>query len=183
MLSRLEYLTLKQTAKPLTFSISDKSESKLFGDDLFEFALSDYEQETAFYHQHNYGLSPSHWATETAFQENLKILSTETTADDEEFVNIYEGIKYPIVGFQFHPEIATSAMSKFHDFPHSNRAIYLNRYFADWFVEQARKNTNKMDFYNEETLLLIGNYAKVETDTYYGGVYLFESDWDRFTST
>jgi hypothetical protein len=90
------------------------------------------------------------------------------------FVDIFEGIKYPLIGLQFHPEKATSAFSKFHPFPHSNRSILLNRFFADYFVAEARKNGNKFPTLEEETEHLIGGYAKVETDTYYGGAYLFE---------
>lgn len=132
-------MTLKQTAKPLQFSFTDPKETNLFNSELLEFDISDFNSEPAFFHQHNYGISPYWWEKESVLRENLRILSVEEDRIGNEFVNIYEGINYPIIAFQFHPEKATSAFSKYQEhFPHSNKSIYLNRYFADYFVNLAR---------------------------------------------
>ena len=58
-------------------------------------------------------------------------------------------------------------------------AIYLNRFFADYFVNEARKNFQALDPV-EEVKLLIGNHKKTETSSYYGGVFLFKADLDNF---
>lgn len=106
--------------------------------------------------------------------ENLRIVSTETDENGDKFVNMYEGIKYPIFGTQFHPEKGSASMFKFRDFEHTNSAQQLNRYIADFFVQEAKKNTNKFPTYAEEVAALIGNYEKLETTSYYGGLYLFD---------
>lgn len=120
--------------------------------------IEEFKTKDNFFHQHNYGISPNFWETEEALARELRIISVETAVDGNEFVNIYEGINYPIYGLQFHPEKATSAMSKFNPFPHSNSAIYHNRYFADFFVNEARKSTNKFTYSHEEVEALIGNH-------------------------
>ena len=137
--SKMSRRTLKQEARPLTFDIKNKWESRMFSSPLMEFELSDFETEPAFFHQHNYGITPEQWERYSKLSETLRIVSTDLDKDGIEFVNIYEGINYPIYGFQFHPEKATSAMSKFQKaFDHSNKSIFLNRFFADFFVNEAR---------------------------------------------
>lgn len=50
----------------------------------------------------------------------------------------------------------------------------MNRYFADWFVHECKKNDNRYGYYSHEVEALIGNYDFYSTDTYYGGIYLFK---------
>lgn len=110
--SRLSLFPLKKTPAAIHFE-PDASVSKLFNSEILDFPMSDFEEQDVFYHQHNYGIAPSKWDQEESLRNELKILSTEWDTEGKEFVNIYEGINYPILGLQFHPEKATSAMSKF----------------------------------------------------------------------
>jgi hypothetical protein len=87
---------------------------------------------------------------------------------------MYEGITLPIFGTLFHPEKAVGSMSKFNNFNHSNEGVQLNRYFADWFVRECKRNPYSYSSYTAEVEALIGNYDYFSTDSYYGGIYVFK---------
>lgn len=65
-------------------------------------------------------------------------------------------------------------MSKFNNFSHTNEAVQLNRYFADWFVRECKKNPHSYSSYNAEVAAQIGTYDYFSTDSYYGGIYVFK---------
>ena len=60
------------------------------------------------------------------------------------------------------------------NFLHTKFAIENNRYFADFFVGECRKNDFKFSSYEEETSQIIENWETVATTDYYGTVYAFK---------
>ena len=50
----------------------------------------------------------------------------------------------------------------------------VNRHYADFFVDQARKSPNKFANYDEELTNLVENYDLIVTEKYEGAVFAFE---------
>ena len=57
-----------------------------------------------------------------------------------------EAFKYPFYGVQFHPEKYMS-FEPSGNFLHTQFVIENNRYFADFFINEAKKNNNKFTSY------------------------------------
>lgn len=51
--------------------------------------------------------------------------------------------------------------------------MFYNRYFADFFVHECRRNPNAFASYADEARSVTENWAVVNTDGYYGAVYVF----------
>eukprot|EP00349_Pseudokeronopsis_sp_Brazil_P010254 CAMPEP_0202978512 /NCGR_PEP_ID=MMETSP1396-20130829/84905_1 /ASSEMBLY_ACC=CAM_ASM_000872 /TAXON_ID= /ORGANISM="Pseudokeronopsis sp., Strain Brazil" /LENGTH=119 /DNA_ID=CAMNT_0049717495 /DNA_START=671 /DNA_END=1030 /DNA_ORIENTATION=- len=66
------------------------------------------------------------------------------------FVASMEAFDYPFFGVQFHPEKPMATFYEATNVNHSERSQYYNRYFADFFVDQARRNFNHFDSFEEE---------------------------------
>jgi len=147
--SLLDNHLLKQANRAITFTVADLATTKLFGDiESYFLVKSDFENNEAFFHSHNYGVTTSVFNGQTSMTDNFDIISTEVDALGVEFVNIIEHKTYPIFGTMFHPEKAVSAMSKFNNFGHSMEGAQLNRYFADMFIREAKKNNHGFTTYS-----------------------------------
>uniref|UniRef100_H3BHD7 folate gamma-glutamyl hydrolase n=2 Tax=Latimeria chalumnae TaxID=7897 RepID=H3BHD7_LATCH len=105
-------------------------------------------------------------ATQT-FQRNIKlrhfysVLSTNTDMYGVEFVSTMEGIKYPMYGVQWHPEVNRFLWEKDLAFPHSAKAVQLSSQLADFFVNEARKSFHRFPSAEEEKAALIYNYSPI----------------------
>ena len=87
-----------------------------------------------------------------------------------------EAYNYPFYGTQFHPEKYQFSFHPDSNFLHTNTSIVYNRYFADFFIEQARKNNNQFPSYEVETNEICENFDTIVTTTYYGTVYVFKKE-------
>ena len=107
----------------------------------------------------------------------MKDLYTATTIGydqyGEPFVNTYESTRYPFYGSQFHPEKAAYVFSPGFNLEHHDDYINLNRHFSEFFVQEARKNSNHYDTYHEERKHLVENYDCIVLHHYLGEVYMF----------
>lgn len=172
--SKLTLRVLKQANRALDFAITDISTSKFFEDiDATYFSQTDFENSEVFFHSHNYGTPVSWFTGNTALTTAFDLISTEVDENGDDFINMIEHKTYPIFATMFHPEKAASAMSKFNSFSHSMEGVQLNRYFADMFIREAKKNNQGFTLYSQEVDALIGNHPSQQTDSYYGGVYVF----------
>ena len=66
-----------------------------------------------------------------------------------------EAKSYPVYGTQFHPEKNNFEWVKEDEpIPHSIDAVRMSQYFANFFVQEARKSTASLsdDKYNEESI-------------------------------
>lgn len=102
------------------------------------------------------------------------ILSTSLDSNGTTFVSSAEYNKHPFVGIIFHPEkIAYEWNSKL-NITHSKKALLASRYFYDWLVQEAKKNSHSFNSAEEENSALIYNYDATYSNDYYEQVYLFK---------
>ena len=81
-----------------------------------------------------------------------------------EFVAFLEAKNYPIWATQFHPEKnAYEWTKKYDNIPHTKDAISSASEFANFFVEQSRKNLHQFETRDMEEAHLIYNYAPAFT--------------------
>ena len=73
------------------------------------------------------------------------------------------GVKYPFYGLQWHPEKAAFEWHPEKDTRHSWDAIRLGQYFANFFVNEARKNNNTFGSYEEELKWVIAKHQPTFT--------------------
>lgn len=117
-------------------------------------------------------------------------LAYSSDSNGLEFITVFEAIKYPFYGVQFHPEKPPfEFVIKMHqlNIPHSRESIAVSRYFADFFVQQARLNSHsvsrvsiqdeliyafqptytaiKHDMYEQRYLFPFGSHAEDKTTT------------------
>lgn len=75
-------------------------------------------------------------------------LAYSTDKNGIRFIAIFEAIRYPFFGVQFHPEKpAFEFVNKFEqlNIPHSRESIAVSRYFADFFVQHAQQSGHRFD--------------------------------------
>ncbi|XP_014209476.2 chitobiosyldiphosphodolichol beta-mannosyltransferase-like [Copidosoma floridanum] len=90
--------------------------------------------------------------------EEFHIISYNHDRNDKKFISTFEHVAFPFYGVQFHPEKIQFEWVKGKNISHSFDAIKANRYFADFFVNEARKNFNHFSNVKEENEALIYNY-------------------------
>ena len=75
-----------------------------------------------------------------------------------EFISTIEHRRYPFYGVQFHPEKNLFEWVRNKNISHTAHAIKASQYFADFFVNEARKNDNHFEDSKAEDLYVIYNY-------------------------
>ncbi|CAG9088040.1 unnamed protein product [Plutella xylostella] len=93
------------------------------------------------------------------------------------FIASLEHKRYPFYGVQFHPEKSSFEWKLSKKYPHSKKAVKVNRYFMDFFVDECRKSNHAFDSVAEENSYLIYNYKPTFTGVLgsaYHQCYLFE---------
>lgn len=101
---------------------------------------------------------------EEAFEQNdllkdWRILATSVDANGLEFISVFESHKYPFYGVQFHPEKVNFEFRKGANIPHNMDAIAVSQFFANFFIQEARKNDHKYPDCESESRALIYNYV------------------------
>ena len=109
-----------------------------------------------------------------AIKDFYRPLSTSVDIYGKTYVSTMEAYKYPFYGVQFHPEKYSYSFKPDENFLHTRFSIENNRYFADFFIGEAKKNDFKFDSYEEECDNYVEHYDVVPTLTYYGSVYAFK---------
>ncbi|XP_058795648.1 uncharacterized protein LOC131666769 [Phymastichus coffea] len=108
----------------------------------------------------------------------LRVISENHDKNGKKFISTLEHVKYPFYGIIFHPEKNAFEWVRGKNIPHSHNAIKTTHYFANFLVNEARKNRHKFLNEQEENRALIGNYP-----TYFTGknglpymfVYMFKT--------
>eukprot|EP00092_Neocalanus_flemingeri_P016060 GFUD01017384.1.p1 GENE.GFUD01017384.1~~GFUD01017384.1.p1 ORF type:complete len:323 (+),score=84.53 GFUD01017384.1:84-1052(+) len=91
-------------------------------------------------------------------------VSVNTDQEELEFLSTMEAKDYPIYATQFHPEKnAYEWAPKFSSIPHSREAVNVAQYFADFFIDIARKSSHAFESRAEEEKYLIYNYQPFYT--------------------
>jgi gamma-glutamyl hydrolase len=122
------------------------------------------------YLNHYHGIAPESFITYKNLSDTFNVLSTMKDKSGTSFVGIVEGKNYPIYGVQFHPEKNMYEWLYPSAIPHSPDAVKVSTYLAQFFVSEARKNTNLAE---EEELqdLLIYNVDLFYLHKYFEQIY------------
>ncbi|KAG5305805.1 GGHB hydrolase, partial [Pseudoatta argentina] len=89
--------------------------------------------------------------------DEFHVLSLNHDENGLEFISILEHKQFPFYGLQFHPEKNLYEWVIGKRIPHSINATIASQYFANFFVNEARKNFNEFRK-QEEQQSLIYNY-------------------------
>lgn len=93
--------------------------------------------------------------------------------------SISTGKKYPFYGLQFHPEKPAFEWHPKLDIKHTSEAVKIGQYFADFFIDEARKNKNGFQSYEEEMQYIIDRYPatytafNINSTMPFDGIYMF----------
>ncbi|GCB71206.1 hypothetical protein scyTo_0010951 [Scyliorhinus torazame] len=114
-------------------------------------------------HYHNWSITLKKFTNNKNLANFYKILSTNTDSQQVEFVSTMEAFRYPIYAVQWHPERSPYEWNVTLDIPHFSEAVQLAWYLADFFVNEARKNSYHFSNTTEEEKALIYNYPPIYT--------------------
>ncbi|CAH1987392.1 unnamed protein product [Acanthoscelides obtectus] len=165
---------LKHVALPLKFA-EDYEKSKMFSKAPDE-VINILKTKNVTYNFHRFCLTEETLRGDKLLQE-WKVTSTDKDINGIEFVSSMENSKYPFYGVQFHPEKNVFEFKAGVGIPHSVEAVKVTQYFANFFVEECRKNGNKFPDHNLEERTLIYNYQPIYTGmkgSAYEQTYVFE---------
>lgn len=130
------------------------------------------QQKPLTYHQHHYGIAKSSFDSDRRLSSVLEILATNTDVKGKEFVSIFQGVKFPIYGVQFHPE-KTGFEPLIADI-HSNEHHLVSKHFAQFFVEEARKHSTKNPPSDDLANYLLQNFDLMPHPGPFSEIYAFE---------
>jgi len=127
---------------------------------------------------HQYGLTPTHFNNNAALTSFFSLLSTNNDRQGHPFISMIEAYKVPVYGSQWHPEKNQFEFGEANGAPyeainHDWHAIQVGQYFANFFVNEARKSTHKYPNQNAEQAALIYNYPVTKTGPEYVETYYF----------
>ncbi|CAK9828149.1 Gamma-glutamyl hydrolase [Anthophora retusa] len=94
---------------------------------------------------------------------NFNILSFNHDWNGIKFISSLEHVMLPFYGIQFHPEKNLYEWVDGRNISHTENAIRVTRYFADFFLREARKNGHRFPTTDEEAKKLIYNYPVTYT--------------------
>lgn len=109
--------------------------------------------------------------------DNWKILSTNCDRKGITFISSMEHKTYPFYGVQFHPERNAFEFKRDVGVSHSAAGIRAMHYFANFFVEECKNNTNSFEDEHMELENLIYNFNPIftgRTHSAYEQTYAFK---------
>lgn len=108
---------------------------------------------------HRWCLTRSDFKTNLA--PNYQLLGVNKDKNGAEFVSMIESKRFPFYGVIFHPEktMFEFVLKRNHRMiPHDADSILVSQYFANYFVNECRKNNHSFSNANKEREALIYNY-------------------------
>ncbi|RLU18954.1 hypothetical protein DMN91_009312 [Ooceraea biroi] len=90
--------------------------------------------------------------------DKFRVMSLNRDTKGLEFISTLEHKNYPFYGIQFHPEKNLYEWVTGKNIPHGRNAARISQYFANFFVNEARKNLRRFASKQEEERSLIYNY-------------------------
>ncbi|TKY49201.1 Gamma-glutamyl hydrolase 2 [Spatholobus suberectus] len=91
---------------------------------------------------HRYGISPGTLLDNQKLSSFFEILTTCADEDDKVYVSTVRSRNYPVTGFQWHPEKNAFEWGS-PRIPHTEDAIQITQYVANFLVSEARKSLNR----------------------------------------
>ncbi|KAK0049244.1 gamma-glutamyl hydrolase A-like isoform X1 [Biomphalaria pfeifferi] len=143
---------------PLIFE-NDFQTSRLFKDmpaDLIEILKT----EPVTQNEHNWSLLLKDFFTLPNLSTFYRLLTTNVGRDNVTFVSGFEANQYPFYGIQWHPEKSVVTWD-YQVVNHSFNAIRVSQYFANFFVNEARKSNHRFNSIEDEAEAIIENAKRV----------------------
>ncbi|XP_034251334.1 gamma-glutamyl hydrolase A-like isoform X2 [Thrips palmi] len=137
--------------------LSGYNRSKLFGSASKEI-INILSNEKVLINFHRYCLTQEN-VTQFMGDINWRIMSTNKDSNGLKFVSTIESRNFPAYGVQFHPEKSIFEWNPVQKTAHSSNAVKAAQYFANFFVNEARKSTHAFPSIAEETKALIYNFS------------------------
>ncbi|XP_077979641.1 gamma-glutamyl hydrolase-like [Glandiceps talaboti] len=135
-------------------------------------------KENVTFNAHHFGITPQTFQQNAILKKFYQMLSTNYDQKGKEFVSMMEGYTYPFYATQWHPEINPFEFSpRLGPYPdHSQNAVKVTQYLANFFVSEARKSSHCFQDKTEEVNTLIYNYPPVYSDNFtaYEQCYFFD---------
>ncbi|XP_014472570.1 PREDICTED: chitobiosyldiphosphodolichol beta-mannosyltransferase-like [Dinoponera quadriceps] len=95
--------------------------------------------------------------------DEFRVMSLNHDKMGQKFISTLEHKNYPFYGIQFHPEKNLYEWKTSKNIPHGADAIRVAQYFADFFINEARRNTHRFSSPQEEEQSLMYNYPVTYT--------------------
>ncbi|GFO31399.1 gamma-glutamyl hydrolase, partial [Plakobranchus ocellatus] len=143
---------------PLTFTAGFRS-SRMFGNAPEEI-IKILSTQPVTQNQHHYSILTKVFETSKLGQFFTK-LSVNKDRQGKEFISSIEAKDFPIYGVQWHPEKPNFNWNPNYNINHSPNAVKVGQYMANFFVNEARKNSHRFPSVQEEAMNLIENYKNV----------------------
>ncbi|CAL1596379.1 unnamed protein product [Knipowitschia caucasica] len=151
---------------PLNFTNEAKG-SRMFQDFPDELMRA-LETEALTENSHMWSVSLETYNSNDDLKTFYKVLSTNTDGRTE-FISTWEAYDYPIYGVQWHPEKNPFEWTRAY-YAHSSNAVKVTFYFANFFVNEARKSVHSFESEEAVRKLLIYRHSQ----TYAGDQRPFE---------
>lgn len=119
--------------------------------------------------------------TEYGLDREWRVMSTNQDWNGLEFISTIEHKTLPFYGVQFHPEKNLYEWVRGKNISHTPNAIRAAQYFADFFVNEARRNSQHFDSEEEIDKHVIYNFPASFTGlkrSAFEQCYLFEGNVD-----
>ncbi|KAH9503989.1 hypothetical protein Btru_067502 [Bulinus truncatus] len=110
---------------------------------------------------HNWSLLVEDYEKIPALKSFYRILSTNVGRDNKEFISTFEAYKYPFYGVQWHPEKNIFLWATNQVIDHDFNAVKVSQYFANFFVNEARKSSHHFNSTDDEANAVIENAFRV----------------------
>ncbi|KFK42250.1 hypothetical protein AALP_AA2G230700 [Arabis alpina] len=91
---------------------------------------------------HYFGISPARFQSNPGLSSFFEIVTTCIDGKNKTYVSTVKATKYPITGFQWHPEKNAFEWGS-SKIPHSEDAIQVTQQAASYLVSEARKSKNR----------------------------------------
>jgi gamma-glutamyl hydrolase len=137
-------------------------------------ALGWISQEPLTTNNHYFAVTTDTFKNNPKLTEFFTVLSTNLDKNGVEFVSTMESKKYPVYGVQWHPEKNGFEWESSQATNHSEHAVAVMQYTANFLIQEARKSSHKFVSSEAEQKALIYNYSPLFTPgTHYTQVYVF----------
>lgn len=146
---------------PLQFT-SDFKSSRLFRD-APDNIINILGNQPVTLNNHHAGITTTTFSNNSKLKSFYRLMSTNFDRVGKQFISTIESFKYPIYGVQYHPEKNSFEWDNRENLPHSWEAIQVTQYFANFFVNEARKNGHHFASDTEEAKYMIYNFAPIFT--------------------
>lgn len=165
----------KNYSIPLTFS-EDWKESRMFGQ-ASEGVIETLRTKPITINAHIFSLPTNHFMDNHLLRDFYRVISTNKDREGIDFVSTFEARNYPMYALQWHPEKLLYVWNPMMVADHSLDSIRVAQYVANFFVSEARKNSNRFTSRTLEEKHLIHRWSPIYlgdiADAPYEQCYLF----------